>query len=320
MKSDRKKYRNISIENRIELIEKLFIMHPSFERCFNTIKECHEHSKLSVEPLCALITGEPGVGKTTLCEKYEKMYPRVELEEKTKVPVLVARIPVPATPKNMVTALLSALGDPLADKGTTYSKTLRLFNLLRQCQVEIIIIDEFHHVIDGDSDKVLYTVSDWLKQLINEAKLPIILVGLPHSIKILEANPQLKRRFAMREELSNFKWVKGKGSKRDDNHEETDTDEETASTPETESDNDFKAFLKILDETLPLADNSHLAGAPIAYRIWKATSGNVNRTMKLVRYAAKSALKSSEEKVTNELLKRAYERIFSEDSSKNPFV
>ena len=301
MNNKREKYRNMSVEERIELIEKLFIMHPSFERCFNKIKECHEHSKISKEPLCALKTGEPGVGKTTLCEKYEEAHPRVEEDEKTRIPVLVLRIPIPATPKNMVTAFLTAMGDPLADKGTTYSKTLALFRLLKECEVEIIILDEFHHIVDVDSDRVLYTVSDWLKQLINETKLPIVLVGLIYSVKILEANSQLKRRFSMKDELTNFEWI------------------DPSKNGKSNTANDFRVFLKILDDALPLAEDSHLADQSIAFRMWKATEGNVNRTMKLVRYAAKSTLLNGDEKITLKYLEKAYAMLFEDDSNENPF-
>jgi len=306
MSNEREKYRKLSVEERIELTAKIFIMHPSFEKCFKTIEECYYHSKISKEPLCALITGEPGVGKSTLCEKYEEAHPRIETEEKTIIPVLVSEIPIPTTAKNMVTALLLALGDPLADKGTTYSKTLRLFRLLRECETGIIIIDEFHHIIDKDSKKILYTVSDWLKQLITKTELPLILVGLPHSVKILEANSQLKRRFAMRDELINFIWItKSKNS---------------GSTDKNVTGHDYRAFLKTLDEVLPLAEDSHLAGKSIAYRMWKATNGNVNRTMKLVHYATKLALKSNIEKITVRELNMAFEKLFSEDSAQNPFT
>lgn len=311
MEDNREKYRNICVEERIKLIEELFVMHPSFEQCFNKINECQTHSKIAVEPLCMIITGEPGVGKTTLCEKYVETHPRTELNEKTKIPILLARIPIPATPKNMVTALLIALGDPLADKGTAYIKTVRLFKLLSECCVEIIILDEFHHIIDGDSEKVLYTVSDWLKQLINETKLPIVLVGLPHSNKILEANSQLKRRFAMRDQLTNFKWIKNKKSKNNTEAADVNNEENNA--------DDFRIFLKILDNTLPLAENSHLAGQLIAFRMWKATQGNVNRTMKLIRYAAGIALTKGEEKIILPFLETAYRKLFGSDSTKNPF-
>lgn len=299
---DREKYRNMDIYYRKELIEKLFINHPSFERCFNKIKECHEHSKISVEPLCCLITGEPGVGKTTLCTKYEEAHPRVELNEKTRIPVLVSRIPIPTTTKNMVTALLKSIDDPLADKGTAYTKTTRLFDFIEKCEVEMLILDEFHHVIDRDSNRVIYEVSDWLKQLINETKIPIALVGLPHSIRILEANDQLNRRFALKDRLVNFEWIDKKKDKGSNN------------------DNDFRYFLKAVDKSLPLAEHSNLAGSLVAYRMWKATQGNVNRTMKIIRYAARLTLEAGQEKITLEFLKIAYEKMFGSEDQDNPFT
>lgn len=314
MKNKREKYRSMSIEARIELVEKLFILHPSFERCLNKIEECQNDSKMSAEPFCMLITGEPGVGKTTLCKEYEKRHSRMELDEKTLIPVLLARIPIPATPKNLVSTLLTALGDPIADKGTTYNQTKRLIKFLKECEVELIILDEFQHFIDQDSDKILYTISDWLKQLINETGIPIILVGLAQSVKVLKANSQLKRRFSMQDGLANFKWLKKSDNKK------SETENVKEKKKQVTKDNDYRAFLKAIDEMLPLAEDSHLAGQSIAYRMWKATQGNVARTMKLVRYATRLALKNGEEKVTLALLEEAYEKLFAGDSAQNPFA
>jgi hypothetical protein len=314
MKSEREKYRNMSMEDRIELVEKLFIMHPSFERCLNKIEECRNDSKMSAEPFCMPITGEPGVGKTTLCKEYEKLHPRIELDEKTLIPVLLARIPIPATPKNLVSILLTGLGDPIADKGTTYNQTKRLIKFLKECEVELIILDEFQHFIDQDSDKILYTISDWLKQLINETEIPIILVGLAQSVNVLKANSQLKRRFSTQDGLANFKWLEKSDNKKPEAESANGNEKQAA------KDDDYRLFLKAVDEMLPLAEDSHLAGQLIACRVWKATQGNVARTMKLIRYATRLALKNGEEKVTLAHLEQAYEKLFAGDSDHNPFA
>ena len=93
------------------------------------------------------------------------------------VPVLYASVPVPATCKSLVTALLTAIGDPAAQKGSQIVQTLRLKRYLDACCVELLILDEFQHFQDRDSHRVLKTVSDWLKLLMDETGVPIVLTG-----------------------------------------------------------------------------------------------------------------------------------------------
>ena len=69
-----------------------------------------------------------------------------------------------------------------------------------------------------------------------------------------------------------------------------------------------------------MAEASHLAGQLTARRMWEATHGNVDRTMKLVSYATGLALKKGEEKITLPFLEIAYEELFAGDSVENPFT
>jgi archaellum biogenesis ATPase FlaH len=75
--------------------------------------------------------------------------------------------------------MLDSIGDPAADKGTVSSITLRLRKFLKGCEVELIILDEFQHFDDRQSKNILKIISDWLKNLLNQSKVPIILVGMP---------------------------------------------------------------------------------------------------------------------------------------------
>jgi hypothetical protein len=56
--------------------------------------------------------------------------------------------------------LLQCLGDPAYDKGTIGSKTIRLFNLLKDCQTELILLDELNHLFDRDSSQLIYIYSN----------------------------------------------------------------------------------------------------------------------------------------------------------------
>jgi len=297
--TNRKKYKDMPIEDRLLMVENLYIHFPRNEKAFKAIRDHHAHAKFTNEPEGLLIQGGCGAGKTTILKLYMKDYPRIHTQETTHVPVLYAKVPVPATCKNLATKILIAIGDPAADKGTQVSQTLRLKRYMEACKVELLILDEFQHFQDRDSLKVLRTVSDWLKLLMDENGVPIVLAGLPYSHTILDAhgNEQLQRRFATRIELAPFGYK---------------TSQERQ---------DFRRFLNVIDDKLPLVEKSNLADPNTALCIYEATQGVVAYVMKLIRRAAAIALNSNREKITSEMLSLAYEeRLAANDPSKpNPF-
>lgn len=283
-------------ERRLSL-EKLRILHPRFKALINEIGRCHALSVEAAEPRCMVIHGRSGAGKSTLIGAYAEKAPPVQVEDGVRIPVLVATIPVPATMITMATELLVKLGDPMADRGTLNTKTLRLKKLLLACSVKIIILDEFQHFIDRDSDKVLRTVSDWLKTLITETRIPVVLTGLSTSLKVLEANEQLRRRFSAQEELEPLQWP--------------------SSGP-----NPFVSFLRQVDKNLPFNERSNLAEADIAWPMYCATEGLVAHVMKIVREAGHDALDAQAPRLDRQRLATAFARtLLSVSGNKtNPFM
>lgn len=160
-------------------------------------------------------------------------------------------------------------------------------------------MDEFQHFIDRDSKKVLQTISDWLKNLMDSTRKPIVLVGMPHSHNILDAdgNEQLRRRFSMRVQLDSFNWV------------------------DAEDRGDFRKFLQIVDEKLPLNEPSNLSDTNMAYQIYLASEGVVSKVMKLIRRATVMALDLSRERLDLDLLDIAYEECLAAHTpaQENPF-
>lgn len=287
MKNNSPDWSKKSREERILKAEAIYVLSPDLQMIKDTVKHCHHYSRHSREPKCLLITGRPGVGKTSLAEYYMEDYPRIETEDGLKVPILYVKIEVPATPKNLVSALLSALGDPAAEKGNIGSQTRRLRKFLKDLGTELIILDEFQHFIDRDSLKVLKTISDWLKLLIDNSKIPVVLMGMPYSHIILDTrgNEQLKRRFTLRRSIEPFGWG---GTK--------------------EEQTDFRNFLKLVDEQLPINKTANLASRTMAYRFYCATNGVISYVMDIVRMAALSAIEQSLETIDLDLLADAYDR------------
>lgn len=290
-------------EELIKLVERIYVKYPHGEEILSKIAHCHNYSEHSAEPECMLIKGDTGSGKTTISRRHEQKHPRYESAEGTIVPVLSATIPIPATPKSLVTKLLGKLGDPQAERGTLVTQTLRLYELLRLCGVRLIILDEFQHFQDRDSNKIMQTISDWLKELLNETRVPIVLMGMPNCDLILAANLQLARRFSVRETLEPFGW----------NHSNAATQKRLR--------DDFRRFLAMLDKQLPLAKRSNLSDPITAYRVYEATQGKIASIVKLVRRSVELALEQCAEMVDLEILSIAYMERLAHDQPKkaNPF-
>jgi len=292
-------FRNLSLAQKVAKVEGIYIWSPKLRELITQMDYCREFSKIASEPKSMLIIGIQGAGKTKLIERYMEKFPRTVTSEKTIVPVLSSDVGVPATVKSLASDLLAALGDPAADKGTVANQTRRLCMYLKKCETQMIILDEFQHFIDRESQKVLRTISDWLKVLINRTKLPIILFGMPKSEIILDTlgNEQLKRRFSSRESLEPFGWG-----------EDEDQQEE------------MKQFLAKLDEALSslLPRRSHLADTDTAHLIHVATNGIIEKIMKLIRGAAASALRSDAEYIDLNLLANSYEENLANDFPEDP--
>lgn len=285
-------------EQKIAQVNKIYVVYPRHQSILERIEKCHRYSSFSAEPECMFIKGRTSAGKTTISKAHLKRHPSSISKEKRVVPVLSAIIPAPATVKGVVTDMLDALGDPLAERGTIASQTLRLRRYLDDCAVEMIILDEFQHFIDRDSLVVLKTVADWLKNLINATKRPIILIGLPEAEEVLNANEQLSRRFAHRVELLPFQFG---------NEEQI---------------LEFYKFLQYLERMLPLQEASNLASSNLAPRIFYASDGYVGYVMKLIRKAAIAAIERGLEKLDLDLLSEAYEEYLKADKpgKTNPFM
>lgn len=284
---------NKTTRERISIANQVYAGYPLFNQVLEDIDRCHDSPNIKGDddPDCLLLMGSTGAGKTTIYKTYAQNYPSQETEEGSVVPIIYATIPAAATVKGLVEALLKRLGDPLHNKGTTINQTSRLYDLLKACRVELIFLDEFHHFIDRESDKVLKNVCDWLKNLILNTKIPIVLFGLPESEKILTVdNWQLSRRFNYRHSLIPF--------------------------PRTESGLElFRQFLSDVESQLPLLKESELAEKLLSERIYYATDGTIGHVMTLIRKGATLAIEQDLDRLDLSILGVVYDKHLRHDKS-----
>ena len=264
-----------------------FIHYPRLDDLHRMICRCQRISKESTEPQCMALQGESGTGKTTLVrDVYAAVFLRIETPDGTIIPVLYVEVPSPATVKDAVSDMLEALGDPDAHSGTIGALNSRLVGLIKDCQVELVILDEFSNLIDADTDHILKRVSDWLKMLIKKTKIPFLVVGIDGKVeRILNANKQLSRLFAMRETLEPFVW--------------NINDPETIKT--------FNTFVTSAEKSMGKPLPKDIDRVDLMYRIFYATRGVVGNVMNLMREAVALADEQNRATLDLPLLSQAFE-------------
>ena len=297
--TNRRDWRRVPAEDRIAYASQLIVLHPRFREAVGLLDRCHQGSRLGGEPACGAILGASGVGKTSVVDHYCRLHPPEETETATRQPVLKVTLQPDARPKGIAADLLLALGDPAWSSGTVQTLTNRAVRLLQHCGVELIVMDEFHHLFDADRAKVMTKASQWLKVLIVNTGVPVVVCGMPEAEYVLRAE-HTERRFKERLTLRCFTWRTAQGRR------------------------EFCGMLKKLDETLPLAKTSGLADRETAGRLYLACRGVSDYLMTLLRGAFAEAVQRNSECIELADLARVFERKLAQQrvlaEQANPFI
>lgn len=192
------------IYSTIAKVKTTVIKYPQFNRAYMEIERIiaiKQQENIAINMLCL---GAAGTGKSTLKKEIANAYPTKLTTTHPIIPVLIINTPAIPSVKNVAESILITLGDPLADKGSTITKTQRILTYLKLCNVQLIIFDELQHFIDQGQKNTPLKLSDWLKSLVDETNIPTILMGLERSEQIIKVNEQLRRRFNQKIILTPF--------------------------------------------------------------------------------------------------------------------
>jgi hypothetical protein len=178
-------------------LDKSPIKHRSYEAVLGSIAALHLRYVEGHGGEGLFVTGQSGSGKSFLVKTYAAMFPATDDCTGRCMPVLVAKAPPRPTVATMGAQLLKAIGVPRARRGSKeWDETDRLLYLINELGVEIIILDEVNNLHDHAGQSVLSEFTDWVKSLLDDTGLPVVLVGLPRSTSIILQNMQLRRRFS----------------------------------------------------------------------------------------------------------------------------
>ncbi len=277
----------------------IYIESPLLRNALNSIQECRESFKIQREPDSILIYGDRGTGKTSLIDKYIEKHGQKRLEDgSTQTPVFRCEVKGGSNVSQFYTSVLKGLGDPFPEKGHASHKGERLTRLLVDLKTELIIIDEFHELLNRFTKKVQTEVASQIKTLINESKIPIVLAGTMTAKYVLDNNEELSRRFLTSKQLPRFSIFSANDR------------------------NTFRKFLAEYDKALPFKKLSDLAADEMYERFFAATIGLPSGIGSIIRHASRAAIEDGSDNIQMKHLAPAFEKTLADKTptnGKNPF-
>ncbi|MFT6915605.1 MAG: energy-coupling factor transporter ATP-binding protein EcfA2 [Motiliproteus sp.] len=271
-----------------------FVEHPALTQVLEDFERLRANRRLGGEQQCMLLTGDTGSGKSHLINHYKERFQRRQVGDVMTCPLLVSRIPSKLDLEQTMIQLLHDMGQfgsefrkrRTRDIGLTES----LVKLLRLCETELIIINEFQELIEFKSAKDQQSIANRFKYISEEASVPIVIVGMPWAEQITE-EPQWASRLICRRSLPYFKLSEG---------------------PEQ-----FVRFLKGLALRMPFKVTPKLESKHIALPLFAVSRGEIRKLKHLLNEPVALALEEDAETLAHRHLSRAFNLYFSGDD--NPF-
>lgn len=268
------------------VVENTLVPHTAFAKATNSLAQCFEYALDSAEPVCLAILGESRTGKSRALEEHFVLHPKNRTPDGLVVPILRVKTPSKPTVKSLVELMLTAIGDPLPPKTkeSENQKTNRLHQLMRATSTRMLMVDEFQHFVDKGNRKVLHHTADWLKVFADEAKVALVISGIPSCRAVLDQNEQLAGRFMAPIIMPRFDW------QNDDHREE------------------FIAILSAFHEAMACNfDLPQLDSDEMAFRLYCASGGLMGYLVKILRQAVWDTLDADARSITIETFAASFE-------------
>ncbi|MDU9393130.1 TniB family NTP-binding protein [Pseudomonas sp. zfem002] len=245
------------------------IGHTQYQNALEIIHDSIEATALRSEPACALLLGEPGTGKTSVCRQLMAEYgPPYKSKKQNKIvtirPIVYCRLPNPITLKGLATSLIYQFNAKV-EHDIMNHLDFRIQQLLRTCETQVIVIDELQHLLRRGASRTKEVVCDWLKVLSDLFGGEIILTGTPDCEEIIDRHDALSGRFPYRMTLTPFDLA-NKGHQR-------------------EFFNLIQAFSSEIRNTMQFSEMTPLTNQEMFLALYAVSGGNM-RSLRSILYSA----------------------------------
>lgn len=198
-------------KSQLQAFSDCLVEHPQVKTIFNDFDDLRMNRLLQSDQQCMLLTGDTGTGKSHLIHNYRKRVLASQNYGRDRMPVLISRFSIRQRLDEKLIQIISDLElfGSAQRKVRGYKTDLmrKLVNSLIKAEVELLIINEFQEFIENKTHKERQEIANALKFISEEARVPIVLVGMPWAEQIAE-EPQWSSRLVRRRQLDYFSIVR----------------------------------------------------------------------------------------------------------------
>ena len=259
-------------EDRIRYLRtRKFIMYGRAKEILSKLEDLMDEPKGSRMP-CLLIVGDSHSGKTSIVEKLLRMHPPTDGIEEAAMPVVLISAPGTPDPNALLDRILKRLVLPFKKTDSITKKESEVEYHFVNLGVRILVIDEIHNILSGSVPKQKAFMNT-LKNLCNEIRIPIVLVGTKDALHATDVDLQISSRFR------------------------------PMLLPRWKLDSNYVSLLASIEKTVPLKKLSDLAkDKKLAEKILDLSEGLLGEIVYIITESGIRAIKTGAEAITLEII------------------
>ena len=192
--------RNALAARRRAQLDEIVVKNPREADAHKSFDFLIEHGRCRQDKgkMCVLLTGPAQAGKSTIINSYAEAKNTPEALGSGRLPVLHVTLEANVTRKGLAQDILGTFEEFGYEVGSLrVSETILLKRVranLKGAGTELLILDEFHHLINSDNAKLACSVGETIKRMLIKGICPIALAGIEAARAPLTLNSQLMQR------------------------------------------------------------------------------------------------------------------------------